>query len=275
MVRFKGLLESAPDAMIIVDEQNTITMVNGRTEKMFGIDRANLLERPVFDLFPPQEKKRLALFAPDDRENWIEQLSNGGSCESRIIKQHDEAIPVEITLSQFDSQDGKLTSFYFRDISDRYAALHALKESEEKNRRIVQALQQEYVFYTQNCTGSLLYVTDSVERILGYSVSEFKESAFDIVLPDQAEYYQAICAQIVRGIPQPSYELAVRKADGSECYVQINTPVFDEGGNVILIESLLRDCTAERSVTTALASAKEAAEAANAAKSFYPILPMS
>ena len=55
--KFQGLLESAPDAMVIVNQQSQIDLVNAQTEKMFGYTRDELLDQPQEILFPKRFQK--------------------------------------------------------------------------------------------------------------------------------------------------------------------------------------------------------------------------
>ena len=52
--RFRGLVDAAPDAMVIVDAEGRIELVNAQAEAMFGYERGELLDRPVETLVPPR-----------------------------------------------------------------------------------------------------------------------------------------------------------------------------------------------------------------------------
>src|SRR5258706_537982 len=56
--KFKGLLESAPSAMVIVNQRGRIVLVNAQSERLFGYDRAELLVPPVEMLIPPRFRDR-------------------------------------------------------------------------------------------------------------------------------------------------------------------------------------------------------------------------
>ena len=268
-VRFRGLLESAPDAMVITDSDGVITMVNARTEALLGFLRASLIGCKVSCLFPENEIKRFPLLSLPPEERVKLRIRSG--FEIRIRKRSGQTIPVEITLNPIETPDGVLISIFMRDVSDRHAAEHALRSSEERYRRMIEALQQEYIFYTQRVDGSYMFMTDSVERILGYSAKDFISNGTHYLRSDaDRQRVQKVHAQVRQGKPHPSYELEVIKADGSIGVIEVlDTPAFNDKGQVTVIEGIVRDRTKERNAATALAEARDAAEAANEAKTLF------
>jgi PAS domain S-box-containing protein len=101
--KFRALMESAPDAMVIVDAERNIVLVNAQTEKLFGHARADLLGEPLVRLTPEAagsdpSAPRLELFGR--RKDGTE-------------------FPVEITSSPLDTEEGALVSHAIRDITER------------------------------------------------------------------------------------------------------------------------------------------------------------
>jgi diguanylate cyclase (GGDEF)-like protein/PAS domain S-box-containing protein len=115
--RFRGLLESAADGIIIVNTEQQIIMVNEQIEKMFGYDRAELLGRPVEILIPARfaghrEQGRAYLRHPERRP--MDQMQ-----DIRALCKDGSELPVEISLSPLETPEGLIVSAVVRDITER------------------------------------------------------------------------------------------------------------------------------------------------------------
>jgi len=116
--KFRGLLDSAPDAMVIADEQGHVVLVNAQTEKLFGQGRSELLGRTVERLISEPSRNeyraRLALFtseaagAPERRKLDLQGLRPDGS-----------AFPIELSFGAFRAESGLLVSHAIRDMTER------------------------------------------------------------------------------------------------------------------------------------------------------------
>ena len=128
--KFRALLESAPDAMVIVDASGTIMPVNAQTEKLFGYKREELLGKPVEILMP--DRFRGNHLGHREKYAKVPRLRMMGSGMELFGRCKDGTeFPVEISLSPFKSKDGILVFSAIRDITLQKRVQKELAEAKE------------------------------------------------------------------------------------------------------------------------------------------------
>ena len=162
---FRDLLESAPDAMVISDQQGRILHVNSETERLFGYDRREILGKQVEVLVPESYRpshvrKRERYFEAPERR----RIGTG----QEIFGRHKDGrwIPVEVSLSPLTTGEGLLVSTSITDITDRRKAEQTLREQAELLNHARDAI------LVHSLGGRILYWNLSAEKTYGWTAAE-------------------------------------------------------------------------------------------------------
>jgi PAS domain S-box-containing protein len=116
--RYRGLLEAAPDAMVVVNQEGKIVLLNVQAEKQFGYRRDELLGQHVTTIIPEGFAERLLADALRPVAEALEQHIGAG-IELTGRRKYGDTFPIEIMLSPHESADGILVTAAIRDISVR------------------------------------------------------------------------------------------------------------------------------------------------------------
>jgi len=138
-VKYRGLLEAAPDAMVVVDTSGQIVLLNVQAERQFGYSRDELLGQPVVNIIPEGFAERLIADGLRSPEAALAQQIGTG-IELLALRKDGSAFPIEIMLSPLASPGGVLVTAAIRDISLRREAMDRLHASEQSAIRSADAM---------------------------------------------------------------------------------------------------------------------------------------
>ncbi len=271
--RFQELINAAPDAMVIVDEQGLITLVNNQTERLFGYDRQELLGQNVEILVP--EDKRAG--HPAYRQRYLEDASvRTIGRELGLVAQAKDGsrIPVDISLSPIKTADGTLVVASVRDVTERKKAEEVIRKQKEFVETVVNSMP-DAISVIEVETGRVIDANEAFLEEVGMP----REQIIGRYCYELTHGLSEMCQPPLHTCPMSASRESGRKcvvehthhdADGKTLYVEVSTfPILDENGRFSQVVHVARDITERKRMDDELIKAKQTADDANKAKSDF------
>jgi PAS domain S-box-containing protein len=256
----RAVLESAPDAMVIVNRKGEIQLANAATETLFGYAREELIGRHVEMLIPDRYRDR----HPGHRSGFFAMPRSrpmGAGLELAGKRKDGVEFPVEISLSPFETEEGPLATAAIRDVTER-------KRAEGKFSGLLESAPDAMVIV--NKAGETQLANAETERLFGYTREELIGRPVEKLIP--LRYHGRHPGHLRDFFSQPrgrpmgaGLELSGRRKDGSEFPVEVSlSPLETEEG--LLATAAIRDVTERKRFEQDLREANVQLEAANRAK---------
>jgi PAS domain S-box-containing protein len=178
--KYRGLLEAAPDAMVVVNQAGDIVLLNLQAEKQFGYRRDELLGQKVTNIIPQGFAERLIA---DDLRSAEDALAQqiGTGIELIARRKDGGEFPIEIMLSPLESAEGTLVTAAIRDISVRKAAEKHLAQMEGRYRGLLEAAPDAMVVVNQ--AGEIVLLNVQAEKQFGYRRDELLGQKVTNIIP--------------------------------------------------------------------------------------------
>jgi len=241
-----GIIGSATDAIITVDDQQKITLFNAAAERMFGCPVAEAIGQSLSRFIPQRfrviHREHIRVFG----ETGVTTRAMASQRPLMALRADGAEFPVEATISQIVVGGHRLFTAIVRDVSERKQAERALRDSEERYRALFEYAPDGIVI--ANPQSYYIDANPSICRLLGYPRDELIGlHASDIVAPAEIEHIEP-ALNVITAKAQYSREWQFRRKDGSVFAAEVIATMMPDGN----LMGMIRDITERKRAQEAL-----------------------
>ena len=262
LVIMRAMLESTTDAILVTDEKVNVTNFNA---KYLGMRK---IPREIMESGVAREVQEFASQNFADPQRFMARIEEIGATgkesfdlmelkDGRIFERYSKVLTIE------GQSAGRVWSF--RDVTE-----HCLAEITSRQLAAIVASSDDAII-GKNLNSIVTSWNFGAERIFGYTAEEMiGTSIMRLIPPDRQEDEEEILARIRRGERVEHFETIRLAKNGRRLYSSITvSPIKDSAGHVIGASKVVRDISEQKRAEQELCDAKDAAEAANRAKSEF------
>ncbi len=241
--RYRGLLEAAPDAMVVLNQSGEIVLLNLQAERQFGYRRDELVGQKVENIIPKGFAERLIADGTRSAADALAQQMGTG-IELTARRKDGSEFPIEIMLSPLDGVDGVLITAAIRDITER-------KRREDDLSRLVAVVESSHdAMISLTPGGIILTWNHGAERIFGYSAAEATGRSIQILSPPGRPVEGlTLMERVERADTAEAFETVRVKKDGTRIQISLTlSSIKNSEGQVVGVSTVARDVTESKNL---------------------------
>jgi PAS domain S-box-containing protein len=247
--RFRAYIENASDNITIIAVDGTTVYESPSVARLTGYEPEELVGSHAFaHIHPDDLEKVTALLAPK-----IISQATVGPVEYRYIHKNGSLLTFESIGKSHLDEKGELVSIVnTRDITERKRMEEALRQSEERYRRLFENAND--IIYTQDLAGNFTSVNKVAEAVTGYSLEEVLKMNFSQLFSaaDIEKMRMMTKRKLSRQTDSTSYEVTFRAKDGRAVQLDVSTTLIIENGVPVGVQGIARDITERKRAEAAL-----------------------
>ncbi|MBH0197056.1 MAG: PAS domain S-box protein [Nitrospira sp.] len=232
-LRLAGIIESAMDAIITVDEGQQVVLFNRAAEQMFGCSIQEAIGQPLTRFLPARFR--------ESHHHHIQAFGQVGVTSRKMgrlgsvsgLRTNGEEFPIEAAISHITVEEKKYYTVILRDITERQRVTEELRSQQEFIETVLETAGALVVVLDRQ--GTILRFNRACEQTTGYSSEEIVgKTVWDVlVIPQEIDAVKAVFARLVGGEPRNEYENVWVSKDGRRRRIAwSNTVITNRQGEV-------------------------------------------
>ncbi len=255
----RTIFEAAQEAIIAINDQGLVTLFNPAAEKMFGRSYLEMAGHHLNCLMPEEYRENHNRFVRSYFQTGSPSEAIGRLMELPGLRSDGTTFPMEISLSACRRGADQLVIAVARDITARKATEEALRQSEIRNRTVLQTAVDAVI--TVDTEGTIETVNPAVEKLFGYTSRELIGNNVKILMPEphQSRHDEYIKRYLETGVPRvigTGREVLARRKDGSTFPAELSVAEMQVGDRRLLT-GVIRNITQRKRAEAALRDSEE------------------
>ena len=254
--RLNGVIQSAMDAIITVDERQRIVLFNAGAEKIFRCLASQALGQPIERFMPERFRAAHSSHVHKFGETGVTKRAVGEIGPLPALRADGEEFQMEASVSQIETAAGRMFTVILRDVTERARA----DEARGWLAAVVESSDDAII--SKDTDGIVTAWNGGAEKVFGYTAAETVGKPLLMLFPPDCANEEAnILAHIRRGESVEHFETVRVRKDGRKITVSVTiSPIKDRNGRILGASKIFRDITEHKRTERALRALRDCNE---------------